>query len=222
MRFWLAALAAACCVLGNAAQAQSVAELRAQYEQTRAMLNDAETAGMDPSLTASLRESLEGLRQSIDEMEQDQASSANNSEELQIAQTPASPQGSEPNLASATCSNFGFNEGNYRDVALAAGNDQQIRALCGQAYEYYTMYKRALAQAHPEAWRTYDAHRQSALVVNNFYGEARALPSEGIQQDTRTAADYAAEAAAQRATAAAESPPKPPPAPSCNGCVTPQ
>lgn len=222
MRKGILALAGALCVLGSSAQAQSVAELRAQYQQTEAMLNEAEAAGMDPSLTASLRESLEGLRQVIDEMERDQASNSTYAEP-QVAETAPPPiQPAEPNQAAQTCSRFGFDETNYRQTALADGNDQQIRSLCGQAYEYYTMYKRALGQQHPEAWKTYDAHKQSAMVVNNFYGETRVLPTEGIQEDTRTASQMAAEQAARTAAAQAGSPPEPPRAPPCDGCVSPQ
>lgn len=220
MRIRFLALGCALCVVASGIQAQSVDDLRAQYQQTESMINEAEAAGMDPSLTASLRESLNGLRQVIDEMERDQASSSTYSEEPQVAEpAPAPVQAAESNLAAATCSRLGFDEGNYREQSFVGG-DEQLRALCGQAYEYYTMYKRALDQRHPEAWKTYDAHKQSAMVVNNFYGEARALPNEGLREDTRTAADNAA--AAREAAASAKSIPQPPRAPSCDGCVTPQ
>ena len=81
----------------------------------------------------------------------------------------------KPNLA-ATEACAGFTETNYRQVALAEGNDQQLRAMCGQAFEYYTMYKRAIAQGYSEADanRTYDAHEKSALVANDFYANNRA------------------------------------------------
>lgn len=210
MRIRFLALGCALCVVASGIRAQSVDELRAQYQQTESMLNEAEAAGMDPSLTASLRESLEVLRQSIDEMERDQASSSDSSEEPQPeASALAEVQAAETNLAAATCSKLGFDEDNYREQSFVAG-DEQLRALCGQAYEYYSMYKRALDQRHPEAWKTYDAHKQSAMVVNNFYGEARTLSNEGIRPDTRTAADDAAAAARKAAAAAASAPPRPP------------
>lgn len=220
MHIRLVALAGALCVVASSVQAQSVAELRAQYEQTRAMLSEAEGMGMDPSMVASLRESLDGLRQMIDEMERDQASSSTNIEPQVADSAPAPVQNAEPNLAASTCSIFDFDEINYREKSLAPGRDQQLRSMCGQAYEYYAMYKRALGQRHPEAWKTYDAHRKSALVANSFYGDTRALPNEGIREDTRTAADDAA--AAREAAARAEAIPEPPRAPSCDGCVTPQ
>ena len=64
-----------------------------------------------------------------------------------------------------------MNEGNYREAALAEGPDQQLRALCGAAFEYYTMYKRAIEQGYSEADanRTYDAHQQAALVAISHY-----------------------------------------------------
>lgn len=223
MRIRLLALAGAVCVVGSGVQAQSVAELRAQYQQTEAMLNDAEAMGMDPSLTASLRESLTGLRQVIDEMERDQASSSTYAEEPPVADSSTAPRApEEANLAAAVCSKFDFDELNYRQKALAPGNDLQIRTMCGQAYEYYTMYKRALDQRHPEAWKTYDAHKKSAMVVNNFYGETNVLPTEGLREDTRTASQMAAEQAARTAASHAGSPPEPPRAPPCDGCVSPQ
>jgi hypothetical protein len=69
----------------------------------------------------------------------------------------------------------GFTEENYREKALAEGNDQQLRALCGAAYEYYTMYKRALEQGYSEedAERTYQAHEKSVAVLKQFYEETR-------------------------------------------------
>ena len=44
--------------------------------------------------------------------------------------------------------------------------------MCGQAFEYYTMYKRAIAQGYSEADanRTYAAHEDSARVANGFLG----------------------------------------------------
>jgi hypothetical protein len=79
-----------------------------------------------------------------------------------------------PNLlASSTCP--GFTEANYRQKALAGGPDTQLATMCGQAFEYYTMYKRAIAQGYSEADanRTYAAHAQSAQVANSFARDAR-------------------------------------------------
>ena len=216
MRIRFLAIAGALCVAASAVQAQSVAELRAQYEQTEAMLNDAEAAGMDADLTASLRESLDTLRQVIDDMERDQSSSSTYSEDEYVEEYDDTPVVPEPvraapvnNHAGDTCSKLGFTETNYRERSFAAG-DEQLRKLCGQAYEYLAMYKRALEQGHPEAYRTYDAHKQAAAVVNNFYDEAKTSPGEGIRPDTRTAADDAADAARRAAAAAASAPPRPP------------
>lgn len=88
--------------------------------------------------------------------------------------TPGSFQ-TKPNLAdSPACE--GFTEDNYRQVALSGGLDVQLKTMCGQAFEYYTMYKRAIAQGYSEADsnRTYAAHEQSALVANSFYANNRA------------------------------------------------
>jgi hypothetical protein len=75
-----------------------------------------------------------------------------------------------PNLAADTCARVGMDEGNYRQVALSGGNDVQLKTMCGQALEYYAMYKRAIAQGYSEADanRTYAAHEQSAQVANSF------------------------------------------------------
>lgn len=83
------------------------------------------------------------------------------------------PAGDHRNLASDMCE--GFTEANYREKALAAGLDQQLRAMCGQAFEYYTMYKRALEQGYSaaDAERTYQAHEKSAAVLKQFYEETR-------------------------------------------------
>jgi hypothetical protein len=74
----------------------------------------------------------------------------------------------KPNLATSACP--GFTESNYRQLALSGGGDTQLYTLCGQAFEYYTMYKRAISQGYSEADcnRTYAAHEQSARVAVNF------------------------------------------------------
>lgn len=217
-KFLLGAVIAA--IACSSVGAQSIAELKAQYAQTMEMLNQAEAAGMDPSLVASLRESLEGLRQSIEEDERAQSQAA-----TPIAEEPAAApvQASlEPNLAASPCADFGVTEDNYRQASLAPGNDLQMRTLCGQALELYSMYKRAVAQGHPEAWRTYDAHRQASAQLTGFDHETRAAPGEGIVPDTKTAAQVEAERREVEARAMADAPPPLPKAPPCNGCVTPQ
>ncbi|GAB3505179.1 hypothetical protein [Pseudoxanthomonas daejeonensis] len=72
------------------------------------------------------------------------------------------------NLALSSCA--GFTESNYRQKAVSGGGDQQLYAMCGQAFEYYTMYKRAIAQGYSEADanRTYAAHQQSAEVAAGY------------------------------------------------------
>lgn len=64
-----------------------------------------------------------------------------------------------PNLAEGSqCP--GFTLGNYRTHAFNGGRDQQLFALCGQAFEYYKMYLNAIDQGYSEADanRTYNAH----------------------------------------------------------------
>jgi hypothetical protein len=79
------------------------------------------------------------------------------------------------NLAAQICEPLGYTEANYRELSLAEGQDQQLRAFCGQSYEYWTMYKRALSQGYSEAdaGRTYAAHEKAALVLKQFYDETR-------------------------------------------------
>ena len=68
-----------------------------------------------------------------------------------------------------------MNQGNYRDVSLSGGNDVQLKTMCGQAFEYYSMYLRAIEQGYSEADanRTYDAHQQAALNAISFYQNNR-------------------------------------------------
>lgn len=74
----------------------------------------------------------------------------------------------KPNLAVGACT--GFTEQNYRTKALEGGGDSQLNTMCGQAFEYYVMYKRAIAQGFSEADanKTYFAHEQSAKVAVGF------------------------------------------------------
>ena len=222
MRLKLVSMLGAIALCTGPAWGQSVAELRAQYQETMNLLNQAESMGVDPAMLASLRESLEGLRQSIDEQERADAEAAAAPPIEETAPPPAARANLEPNLAASTCADFGVTEDNYRQASIAPGNDMQIRTMCGQALEYYSMYKRAVSQGHPEAWRTYDAHRKASMVLTSFDGETRAAPGEGIVPDTKTAAQVAVEQKEAAARALADAPPPPPKAPPCNGCVTPQ
>lgn len=74
----------------------------------------------------------------------------------------------------SACANF--NETNYRQLALSGEPDTQLKAMCGQAYEYYTMYKRAIKQGYSEADanRTYAAHEGAARNAVSFYENNRA------------------------------------------------
>ncbi len=74
----------------------------------------------------------------------------------------------QPNLATGSCA--GFTEANYREKAVSGGGDQQLYTMCGQAFEYYTMYKRAISQGYSQAdaERTYSAHRDSAAVASSY------------------------------------------------------
>lgn len=76
----------------------------------------------------------------------------------------------KPNLALGSCP--GFSEANYRTVALSGGDDVQRKTMCGQAFEYYTMYKRAIAQGYAEADanRTYAAHEGAVANLQSFIG----------------------------------------------------
>lgn len=153
------------------AAAQSAAELRTQLEQTKAMLAQGEAAGMDASILESLRDSLAMIEDTIREMEAEEGTSAVGGD----TGSPNAPFPVKPNLA-ATQACAGFTEQNYRQMALAEGYDMQLRTMCGQAFEYYNMYKRAIAQGYSEADAnlTYDAHSKSALVANSFYENYRA------------------------------------------------
>jgi len=188
-------------------------------EETMALIRQAESMGVDVS---EMRAQMEELRRMIEEDERAEREMASRPvEQPMIAEAPASL---EPNLAAGVCGDFGITEENYRTAALAGGNDVQMKTLCGQAMEYYSMYKRAMAQKHPEAWRTYDAHKQASMQLGAFDRDTRAAPGEGIQPDTRSASQIAAEQQAEQARAEASysSVPRPPQAPPCKGCVSPQ
>ncbi len=77
-----------------------------------------------------------------------------------------------PNALAGSSACAMMNEGNYRQVGVEGGKDVQLKTMCAQAYEYYTMYKRAITQGYAEADanRTYSAHEQAARNAVSFYG----------------------------------------------------
>jgi hypothetical protein len=77
----------------------------------------------------------------------------------------------QPNMAAAYCP--GFTEDNYRTRALQGGGDTQLYTLCGGAYEYFHMYQNAIRQGLAGADRTYQAHRASALQIQQFVNQTR-------------------------------------------------
>lgn len=81
-----------------------------------------------------------------------------------------------PNALGGSSACSMMNESNYRQVGVEGGNDTQLKTMCAQAYEYYTMYKRAIAQGYSEADanRTYDAHQKAAQNAMSFYANNRA------------------------------------------------
>ena len=136
------------------ASAQSVAELRAQLQETRAMIAQGEAAGM--------------------EAEESGGSAA----------VAAAPESAPPLSASfpirankldgdPAC--VGFTLQNYRQRGLEGGNDVQLKTMCAQAFEYYNMYLNAIRQGYAEADanRTYDAHAGAALNASSFYANNR-------------------------------------------------
>ncbi len=76
-----------------------------------------------------------------------------------------------PNVLATSAACSMMNESNYRQVGVEGGNDVQLKTMCAQAYEYYTMYKRAISQGYAEADanRTYDAHQKAAQNAISFY-----------------------------------------------------
>ncbi|MCA0201989.1 MAG: PDZ domain-containing protein [Proteobacteria bacterium] len=74
-----------------------------------------------------------------------------------------------PNLAEGPqCP--GFTVGNYRTHAFEGGANKQLYTHCGLAFEYYTMYLRAIEQGYSEADanRTYNAHEGAVRVLNSM------------------------------------------------------
>ncbi len=74
----------------------------------------------------------------------------------------------KPNLALRFCP--GFTEANYRSLSTARGPDTQRKTHCGLSFEYYTMYKRAIAQGYSEADsnRTYAAHEGAVSSLRSL------------------------------------------------------
>lgn len=81
--------------------------------------------------------------------------------------------GARPNMALQGSACSGFTEQNYRSKALSGGGDAQLYAMCGQAFEYYVAYKRALVSGQ-DASTTYKAHQDAALNATSFYENNRA------------------------------------------------
>lgn len=158
-------------LLASPASAQSVAELRAQLAQLDQQLAQAAAAGVDAGMLAELRVVRNQIAETIDEMSADSPSAA------PVADQDAYPYPPKQNWLvlnqSQACA--GFTEENYRQRALASGPDVQINSMCGQAFEYYTMYKRAIRQGYSEAdaERTYQAHVQAAANAKSFYDNNR-------------------------------------------------
>lgn len=76
--------------------------------------------------------------------------------------------------SSGACSMM--NESNYRQVALSGGNDVQLKTMCGQAFDLYVSYKRAIEQGYSEADcnLTYNAHEKAAANAIAFFNSTRA------------------------------------------------
>lgn len=80
-----------------------------------------------------------------------------------------------PNLLNGSAACSMMNQGNYREVGLSGGNDVQLKTMCAQAHEYYSMYLNAIRQGYSEADanRTYAAHEGAAQNAISFYQSAR-------------------------------------------------
>lgn len=167
----LRTMAIAAALFATPALAQSAAELRAQIREMRANIARGEAAGMDASVLQTFRDAADELEQSLREEEASQASSASSSPPPPA--TPAYPV--RPNVLEAGGACRGFTLDNYRERALAGGSDVQLNTMCGQAYEYYAMYLRAISQGYSEADanRTYAAFEKAAANATSFYQSAR-------------------------------------------------
>lgn len=85
---------------------------------------------------------------------------------------PSASPNIRPNMALRKCA--GMDEANYEAIynALVASGDKDATrtVLCAQAFQYYTMYKRALSQGLSDAgaWPTYETHLQHAKMLQDF------------------------------------------------------
>lgn len=171
IRTFAAAAAAAVFFLAVPALAQSNAELRAQLAELDQQLAAAADAGLDPEMLSTLRDVRDQIAQSIEE------EGLGSSVAASVEDTGSYPYPPKDNwLAiqqSESC--LGFTEENYRQRALADGPDVQLNTMCGQVFEYYTMYKRAIRQGYSEAdaERTYQAHVGAAMNAKAFYDNNR-------------------------------------------------
>jgi hypothetical protein len=167
-------LATALVCASSSAGAQTVAELRAQLQQTRAQIAQAEAAGLDESILGTLREALAMAEEAIREMEAEQG--AGHAATEPAAPAVAASYATRPNALEGHPACAGFNLSNYRQLGLEGGNDVQLKTMCAQAFEYYSMYLNAIRQGYSEsdANRTYAAHEDSAKVASAFYENNRA------------------------------------------------
>jgi len=88
----------------------------------------------------------------------------------------AAPFKTKGNRLDSEAACAGFTEANYRQVALSGEPDTQLKTMCGMAFEYYSMYKRAISQGASEqdANRTFTAHEGAARTAIEFYKNSRA------------------------------------------------
>lgn len=152
--------------------AQTAAELRAQLEETRSQIRQAEAAGVDESLLGPLREMLADVERMIAE---DAAAAAATPASSSEPSTSGYAYPPKPNWLANEAACQGFTLENYRTYALSGGPDTQLKTLCGGAYEYYAMYLRAIRQGYSPADsdRTYAAYEGAARTAVSFYAGAR-------------------------------------------------
>src|SRR5688572_5712272 len=109
-------MALALLVAASGASAQSVAELRAQLQETQALIAQAEAAGMDESMLASLRENMAIAEQTISEMEAEQYGSG-----AELYSAPEASYSTRPNALDGDPACGEFTLANYRELGLAGG-----------------------------------------------------------------------------------------------------
>jgi len=165
--------AIAALMLPGLVSAQSNAELLHQLSQTKEQIAAAEAAGADPDLIAQLKSSMNDVENSLradNAAQQVNSSPADASPPLNAAGYPTRPN---TLVGGAACADFSLS--NYRELALSGGNDIQLKTMCGQAFEYYSMYLRAIEQGYSEsdANRTYSAFEGAASNASSFYRNNR-------------------------------------------------